>query len=187
MSDFVKIYSFERGKIVDYSCVSMVRKGYKYDAAISVGVENTDQLIFARGSYENFMQNIQELKSLDFSYVSQGYLYKAISLWGFIPLTENQAGKNFRKALMVFKKPHGFEGQISYEFEGGGIQTRRLASGVNGNFNESLILLHQGKILKVTYTFLSKNETFYLLFDGRELRSLNRFQIMFNKLSLILH
>lgn len=187
MSDFVKIYSFERGKIVDYSCVSMVRKGYKYDAAISVGVENTDQLIFARGSYENFKENTQELKSLDVSNISHGYIFKVISIWGFIPLAKLQNKKKYRKALVVFKKPHGFEGQISYEFEGGGIQTQRLASGVNGNFNESLILLHQGKILKVTYTFLSKNETFYLLFDGRELRSLSRSQIMFNKLSLIFH
>jgi hypothetical protein len=184
MSAFVKVYSFN-GEISDSSVVNMVKKGLQYDAALTVGLEKTDEIVFARGSYENYMEKSTELKSVDFSYVSQGYLIKGLSFWGFIPLTNLQAGKNFRRALVVFKKPQGFEGEVTYNLEGKS-RPEKIISGFKGTFNECGILLHQGRILKVTYTSGKNAKTFYLIFDGKNLKSLTWSQVVFSELRLIL-
>jgi hypothetical protein len=177
MSLFVKAYTF-CNEISNDIVVSMVRKGLQYDPAFSVGKEKTEEIIFARGSYENYMENITEIKSVDFSYVSQGFLYKPSNFWCFIPLNQIQAGKNFRKALVIFKKPRGFKGGVSFELEGGETP-EKIISGYKDTFNECGVLLHQGKILKVTYTAEKSIKTFYLIFDGKKLKTLTWSEVVF--------
>jgi hypothetical protein len=178
MGVYVRAYQFD-GQITERIALSFTQKEVYFEPAISVGQEKTDAINLTRGSYELYMEKEDNSLSLDFSYISQGFLFKGAGIWSFIPLTKNQCESNFRKILVVFKKPQNFE-VITYEPEKN-LHLEKIISGYKGKFNECAILLHQGKILKVTFSGKS-NKTYYLLFDGKDLKTLTWGQVFFGSI-----
>jgi len=183
MGIYVSTYIFD-GKINDSVKVSFVQKGVEIEPCIQVGLEKTEEIIFTRGSYELYMQKERNILSLDFAYISQGFLFKGAGFMSIIPLTKEQCPSISRQILVVFKKPQGFEGEAKYELDGA-IPVEKIISGYSGTFNECAIILHQGKILKVTYSGKSRM-TYYLKFDGRELKTLTWSEVVFGNIRRML-
>jgi len=182
MGIFIKTYLFD-GKISDSVKVSFVQKGVEIEPCIQVGLEKTEEIIFTRGSYELFMQKERNILSLDFAFISQGFLFQGAGFWSIIPLTKEQCPSS-RKILVVFKKPQGFEGEAKYELESI-FPIEKVISGYNGTFNECAVLLPKGKILKVTYSGKGIN-TYYLKYDGRELKTLTWSEVVFGNIRRML-
>jgi len=181
MGIYVGTYVFD-GKINDSVKASFVQKGVEIEPCIQVGLEKTEEIIFTRGSYELFMQ--KERNSLDFAFISRGFLFQGAGFVSIIPLAKEQCPSISSQILVVFKKPQGFEGEVKYELESI-FPIEKVISGYNGMFNECAVLLPKGKILKVTYSGKGIN-TYYLKYDGRELKTLTWSEVVFGNIRRML-
>jgi hypothetical protein len=168
MGQFVPVYAIFGHEVLSSVSVSRVKIGVNYQNAIVVGTgANTQAMILAKDSWFN------NNKSLCFSYVEQGFLFKALDKKGLISLEKKHTPRFFRQVLAVFKKPKGFEGTVSYEFEGEGFE--KVLSGKSGEFEEIIAVIPQGKYFKVTLK--GRNSvSFYFLYDGRDLKKFSRLE-----------
>ena len=170
MGIVVPIYTY-RNQLYRGTPVSFYKKGIKTDAGISIGSEpNQKVLPIARGSV------LTKERGLDITFIDYGFLFK--SFGGercLISLSEDQAGKKFDYALVVFRKPDYFDGELILDLEDSE-PIDLIMTGHRGNFKETIVLLPAFKKLRVTTISDSTNLTLVFYFDGKSLRTLNWFE-----------
>lgn len=163
------IYTYRNQLYLGVS-VAYFRRGLNPDLGITVGAEpNQKVLLLARGS----MVSKAKVRDAEISFVDYGYLFDSFGgEKSLISLSKKLIGDIYDSAIVVFRKPDNFEGEVVYELVGGG-ELNIILSGLRERFNEVMLVLPSKKILKVSLIKNQETSNLYFYFNGKILSNLN--------------